>query len=417
MKNKLRYIPILTIIPILSFGISLKDVYSFTLQNDESIKTNYYDTESRKQDLDIQKARLYPNISSTLTKSNRSYLTNTEIQRTEKENYNSLEFSLSQSIYDGSIYSSIKEAKYDMKLQEILLEEKKQETALSAIDVFIDGLISKSLIETTKKELKYYETKRLQFEKMYKLNLLAKNQLDKSKLDYNDIYIKLNEYKNDLKLEKLKLHHFMNKKVDSLEEVKDIESYDVNYEFDKLLLDNLKLKGGKVGINLVKQRVETSKTGHYPVLALRANYTKYDSNNYIDDYETDKRILFELKIPLYEGGGTNAKIEQNRLSYEASKMDFIDKIEQTKNEYEELMLLKEIQVEKIEIYSSAIKDTEIYYNSILKSFEKNLKNRVDLAEVEFMFAEKKHKIIEAKYEKLRINLRLKFLAGNLNLAL
>jgi len=412
MKNRLIY-SCLVFFPLVSFGTSLQDVYNSTLQNDESIKTSYYDFESKKKDVDIAKARYLPNFTSTIAKTNRTYTTNTAIESEEKEDYYSYELSVSQPIIDYSIYSSIKEAQVSNKFGDLLFKDDKQKIVLDAINIFIDGLISKSLINSTEKEFKYYEVRRLQFEEMYRLNLIAKSQLDKSKLEYNEILIKLNSYKNNFKLQALKLSHYMNEDITPLEDVINFEQFETNYDFDKLVSENYQLQASKVAIDLTKQRLETAKSGHYPVLDLVANYTKYESDNFINDYTNERSIGIQLKIPLYQGGSVRDKIEKNKLIYQSSKFDLLDKTEKLKNEYEELTLSKEIQIDKIKTYELAIKDTEIYYNSVLLSYEKNLKNRVDLSEAEYQLIKKRHEINEAKYEKLRIDLRLKFLIGKL----
>lgn len=402
---------IFLIFPIFLFGINIEEVYFKTLDNDEYLKTKYFDLQAKNKDLDLSKSRLYPSIDATVGKTKRKFTNNSTSKAVEREDYYSYNIKLSQTVYDHSIYSSIEEENINNRLRELIFEEEKQKRALEAINIFVDSLKLQNLIELTKQELKFYEIKKFQFEKMYKLNLVTKNNLDKSKLDYNEKLILLNENKNDLKLMKLKLFHFTNEKIDVLKDIEDFEKYNLDKEFSKILIDTKQYRIAKLGTKLFNQKIETVKSKHYPTLNLRANYTKYDSDDFVNDYLDDRRIVIEFNLPIYQGGNTSTKVEKSKLEYQSSKSELTNIVKELKNEYEEVLLLKEIEKEKLIVLENAIKDTKSYYNSIVKSFDKNLKSLIDLEEAKYELYKMKYKISEAKYEILRSNLKLKFLIG------
>lgn len=399
------------IFPVFLFGINIQEVYFKTLENDDYLKSKYFDFQAKNKDLDIAKSKLYPSIDATIGKTKRRFTNNSTSKSVDREDYYSYNINLSQTIYDHSIYSSIKEADINNRLIELIFEEEKQKRALDAINIFVDSLKLQNLIKLSQQELNFFEIKKFQLEKMYKLNLTTKNNFDKSKLEYNDKLISFTENKNDLKLLKLKLFNYTNEKIDVLKNVEDFEKYDLNKEFTEIVTDSSTHRIAKLGSKLFNQRIETSKSGHYPTLSLRANYTKFESSNFVNDYTDDGKILLEFKVPIYQGGSISSQVEKSRLEYQASKTELTNKVKDLKNKYEEVMLLKEIEKEKLVIFKRALKDTVVYYNSIVKSFDKNLKNIVDLEEAKYELGEMKYKINESKYEILRTNLMLKFLIG------
>jgi len=408
-KSMTKYI-LLMCIPAFVFGMSMQDTVDLTLQNDPSLRSLGFQTKAKKADLGMAQSKLYPSIDADVAYNSRKYKLN-DTKKNEEEEYNSYRLTLSQDIYNHTSYQAIKETRYDIELQNTKLEAYKRELSLEVMTAYVDAAIAKEEIKLAKQQESFYTKKLQQLQKMYTRKLVTKNDLDEAYINKNEAYINTQQLNDNYQIALFRLKQYTN---------------DYNFEIDEEIVqedmvvvnaldvaNNLEYKMAQSTAKLSKQRIDTAFSEHYPTLNVYANYTKYTSNDIINDYEDDKKVIVGVNIPLFRGWETSNKVAKNRYAYQASKEDIVAKAKELKNRYEEARFKSVILDKNIKLYTNIIVDSEKYLSDIESSFLNGLKNEVDLEEVKLKVAEKYNLLNKYKYEKIKINNEIRYLTGEL----
>lgn len=85
--------------------------------------------------------------------------------------------------------------------------------------------------------------------------------------------------------------------------------------------NNIELQVAKVTLDIAEEQIEAAKAGHYPKLTLSASY-----GDALDDGTMPRSdstsIGLNFSVPIYQGGGTQAAVNQAQAFYVASSEDF-----------------------------------------------------------------------------------------------
>jgi len=397
-------------VPAFVFGMSMQDTVDLTLQNDPSLRSLGFQTKAKKADLGMAQSKLYPSIDADVSYTSRKYKLN-DTKKNEEEEYNSYRLTLSQDIYNHTYYQAIKETRYDIQLQNTKLEAYKRELSLEVMTAYVDAAIAKEEIKLAKQKESFYTKKLQQLQKMYIRKLVTKNDLDEAKINKNEAYINTQQLSDNYEIALFKLKQYTNDYNFEIDEEIAQEDMIVVNALD--VTNNLEYKMAQSTAKLSKQRINTAFSEHYPTLNVYANYTKYMSNDIINDYEDDKKVIVGVNIPLFRGWETSNKVAKNRYAYQASKEDIVAKEKELKNRYEEARFKSVILDKNIKLYTNIIVDSEKYLSDIESSFLNGLKNEIDFEEAKLKVAEKYNLLNKYKYEKIKVNNEIRYLTGAL----
>ena len=106
---------------------------------------------------------------------------------------------------------------------------------------------------------------------------------------------------------------------------------------------SLDLIAAKIGIDLAKDAIKISRSGHYPTLDFGANYNSNDTESEINNVTTDNGALdsyslgVTLNVPIYSGGAVTTAVRkaQNRFVSASQDLAFThrDVVRTTRNAY------------------------------------------------------------------------------------
>ncbi len=89
---------------------------------------------------------------------------------------------------------------------------------------------------------------------------------------------------------------------------------------------NLDLIAQKISVDIAKENINISRSGHYPTLDLSANYSTKDSDDVLSvpnfARESDSQSIgITLTVPIYSGGATSSRVRQAQSNYVAASQD------------------------------------------------------------------------------------------------
>ncbi|MFA7083824.1 MAG: TolC family protein [Arcobacteraceae bacterium] len=425
MKNNILKLFVLFYISSITLNaevLTFSKAYELGLDNSNTIQSSNYQNESRKQRVEQVKAELYPQISASLSYSDTRHEYNRLRQYkdyyiTEKStDYN---ISLSQVIYNPEIMTRIESEKVRVKLSEVDNLIKKQELAQVVLKAYLDVLKSKNkltLIES------YVQYNRFQFdliEKKFKMNLATKMDYLQAKVDLDTSNLELNKEQGLFKVYKIKLTNIIGKtdliipnfnllqsNYALLKEMQNIVSNKEKY------ITNLEIQQAQFGIEVTKKDIDSAYSGHLPKLNFDMSYTKFDSTATTPDYENTQRAMVTLRIPLYQGGLVDAKINEAKLNYKAANADYNEVENEIKARHDELLTMFSTSIYSVGLYKETLETTQLYLDSVIMGVDNGLKSIVDVQDAKYKLNEVQYKYIENVYNMMDAYIGLLIVTNN-----
>jgi outer membrane protein len=84
--------------------------------------------------------------------------------------------------------------------------------------------------------------------------------------------------------------------------------------------NNISLQISRVAVDIAKEQIDQAKSGHYPTLSLSASYG--DQLGKIGPRVDESSVGLQFSLPIYQGGATQASVEQASKLFVATSQDF-----------------------------------------------------------------------------------------------
>ncbi|MDF1675100.1 MAG: TolC family protein [Vicingaceae bacterium] len=172
---------------------------------------------------------------------------------------------------------------------------------------------------------------------------------------------------------------------------------------------------------LLQIELQATKGGRYPTLSLSGNYSYQGLSNEFPYGAGDQANWFDvasiglnLKIPIFNGFATNAKIQQSKIANQIIQEDIALTTNQlnfavtnAKNQIENNLITLNIQKENVELAREVASSIKVNYNNGLASLNDLLSSETSLTESEnnYLMAMLNYKIAEIELIKAAGNLK------------
>ncbi len=407
MKNRFYIIVgclFFTMGTLYSQSLSLGDAYKLALKNSNMILSSQYSLDSKKEEVNQLEAGLLPQISIKASYDSRTSHFNEMLNRKndlEKERALDYSISLNQSIYDPELLSKISMQESKMKLDNLLLQKDKYILLQNVMEIYLKIFNHKNKILLLSSKLKYQEYFYKTMKKKFSMQLVSKIDLLQSKVDYDNLKIKLRKEKKLLEIVKVDLKKLI--KID------DFQLPNITYKVDlaklntlneitsytkETILSTLSVRESYLSMQYIKDEINNSEDGHLPKLSLNGKYSKTYSHDIASDYEDSGRLSLVLELPIFKGGYTSSKVKASKLKYKASQEKFKLAKENSQIKIEELINQYNSSLELISLYTSSLESAQLYLDSIKQGYEKKIKSITDLYEAEVKLNEIKSQYVE-----------------------
>lgn len=221
----------------------------------------------------------------------------------------------------GQLWSGYQQAKNNLQVAKLKLEEKKQEVKYQALEQYYNILRIKKMITVSNQQLKRIKNYLQVAETNQQVGVATKTDVLQAKVNQTQAQQGLLEVKNKLQTAKLALKNSLNLAAETKLEVDDQLSWQAveitTEQAYQTALDNriqfplLELQEKNLELNL--KRIRNKK--NYPNLNLAANYQAQDKEFTVSD--GDWNIMLNLSYNLFDGGQQKAKIKE--LTREVNK--------------------------------------------------------------------------------------------------
>lgn len=407
MKNKFSKIIISTLLIGSVANASYTtptDAYIAAIENSSKISSSKFQYESKEENLNTIYAKLYPQIDATVSYSKTDYERNHNLNYLDpsvREKSTDLGLTLSQVLYNQSLFSQIDVEETRVKLYSYTFDIEKQKLASDTLDIYMNVLNSKNKISLLKANLDYVEQNLKMVEEKFSMNLVTK-------MDYLKVNVEYQKSKINL-LQEEKTYDIALKKLKDITKLDNIEIPDINLDslsdnfIDSILkvIDdnssiekNLDILQSRKAVEMTSYDVKSAKAEHLPSLDFSASYTEYIANDETSDYENYGRAMVRLRIPIFSGGAISSKVASKELVKKATQEDLKTTLDDTGVKLDESINKLKFNLGTIKMYKDALISGQTYLDSVQLAYENGLKSIVDLYDA-------KNKLFEIKYEYIK----------------
>ncbi len=312
--------------------VSLKDVFSLALKNDPRFVGMGYERAAQEEILKQAWAEVKPNLAAegVYTETDQEIVSSDNtVYGTGSSSYPTKEYSLSfvQPLFNMASFVNIKKAKAQLAVADAELQAARQELAIRVAAAYFSVLEAGDRMAATVAEeaavKRHYELIKGRFDS----GLSTRTEFYDAKARLAEVMANRIAAASDLDNARQALEEIVGPVAGKLASLRDKipmippDPSDPKVWIKAAHKQNPELKAAGQKVESARNEVMRQKAGHYPYLALEANYTWRDTEGTLfgggSEVKTND-ILVRMTVPLYAGGSVSSRTREARYRLDAS---------------------------------------------------------------------------------------------------
>lgn len=334
--------------------------------------------------------------------------------------------SLTQSIYNHSLYQTLKQTDLNIAGETANINAARQSLILRVAEAYYNILGAQDNLKFTEAEKTAIGQQLEQTKRRFDVGLIAITDVKESQAQYDISVAQEISARNLLANYFAALRSIIGEKPRSInpliEEIalQPPDPADIGQWVDTALKNNLALKTAQFSFEAAQKQVSINRAGHYPSLDLTVQHTDDsldgDGVSFTSESRdsTDTSISLQLRVPIYSGGYTNASVKQAIALKEQARALRDKAYRQTEQQCRDSYRGVTTAIAEVKAYKQALISTQTAYEATQAGFEVGTRTAVEvLAALREQYrAERDY--ARARYQYILNLLRLKQAAGILS---
>lgn len=399
--------------------LNLSDAYALALKNESKTKSAEYRAESSEEMVAQVRSRLLPQVQYSYSTGNSDYEVNYYPKPT-KEKYTYNQFSLIQPLYHPEYWSAASQAYKKRDGAKLDYQRQTQILGLDLAKAYFTYLKTKKEESLAKTQMEQYESKYKQLDKMLSMGLTNKIDMLESKIAFDKAKAEWLTKQKQLFVTKFALEKFIGV---SLEDKTLFEPEKINTkalgankeEWLAKLSSNMDVRLAEISKEVAQKEVRVRFYDHFPKVDIRLSDTRTDSKD-PSARKYDRSAFLDVKIPIFQGGYTTARVSEAKLLLNAASEDLDNATKEAKLKFEDLWSRRQLAIEYVELYKESEKASELHLQAVEKAHTAGLKSIVDLLEARAKLYQTRKELLDATYELINNQMELLAVVGELNMA-
>ncbi|MCC2617936.1 outer membrane channel protein TolC [Aestuariibacter halophilus] len=415
----------------------LYQVYQQALAKDPTINRAKAERDAAFEGIGISRANLLPQISGSVSYSDSSresldpVVTENDDGSSTLEGFNviktdttgvGLGLQLDLSIYDHSNWINLGRAEKVAQQSDTQYAVSKQDLIVRTTTAYLNVLRALDSLEFVQAEKRAIERQLEQTKQRFEVGLTAITDVHEAQANYDNTLAQEIRAQNTVELRREELREITGKYHDGLS-VLNTERFeatrptpaDVDSWLGLAEERNLDLMAQRLGVEIAKDDIESSRAGHYPTLGLRATASRDDDEaNGVSLPKTDAHsISLTLNVPIYSGGATSARTDQARYNYVAAsenmELTYRTTVRSVRSSYNDVTAA----ISTIRALQQAVVSAESALKATEAGFDVGTRTIVDVLNSTRNLFDARRNLAGARYDFISSILALKRAAGTL----
>jgi outer membrane protein len=326
---------------------------------------------------------------------------------------------LTQALYRRDLLVQMHEADATAARAEAQYQAAQQELAVRATSLYFNVLSAGDNLDFAQAEKKAYQHLLEQAKQRFNVGLVAITDVHEAQAAFDLAVTREITAKNQLALAKEQLREITGKFPDSLQPLKDDidlpppQPTDPDKWVATALGRNYQLIAAQAAVDKARQDVELNRAGHYPQLNAVASYGYSDIGASLFGGSTtyDEQIGLQLNLPLYQGGGTVAKVRAAQYLLTQAKEAYEQQRRATDREARNDYLNVIDAINSVKALKQALVSTKSALDATQAGYEVGTRTIVDVLQSQRDVFDAQRNYAKARYDYVVSSLRLKQAAG------
>jgi outer membrane protein len=399
---------------------SLFDVYKQALQNDPATLQSKARKDAAFADIDKSRAGFLPQISLSLGASE----TYGDLERST----NDLTLSLSQTIYDRSVWVGSDRAELVASRADTTYAQAMQDLIVRTVSAYFNTLQAQDDLAFAKAEKRAIERQLEQTKQRFKVGLTAITDVHEAQAQYDTSVASEISAENAVETNLEALREITGGYSPELN-VLNTETFsasmpspsDINAWLKLAEERNLQLLASNASVDIAKYDIKNARAGHYPTVSLSARANSNDTTGPASDpgnVATADRfntygVQLSVSVPLYTGGLVSANVESAKYSFIASSEEreriHRSVIRSVRSNYNDVTAA----IARIKAFEQAVVSAQSALSATEAGFEVGTRTIVDVLNSTRNLFDARRNLSRVRYGYVTSVLNLKLAAGTL----
>tara|TARA_Y100000588_G_scaffold210270_1_gene224326 strand:+ start:149704 stop:150981 length:1278 start_codon:yes stop_codon:yes gene_type:complete len=414
-------IPLLSCISFSSQSESLQNIANIALKNDyniEVLKNNYLIELEKNNEI---KGNYLPQVGLSGSVYENFY----EKDKNNKEYSNATNanvgINLSYDLYDGAeeFYKKIQDNQTKISYNSYM--KYKQELTYNVSKIYYNILANKKILEVENENKKAVQKEYEKIKNMVEVGLRTNADLAETQADLDLSIASILSAENNLKNSLVNLflytgiENIQPDDVDYKTHKKNLEDLGYDYWMKILQENNFDIKNSKILKDISKDNIKLNQTEDDFKVKVKSTLSSNYNNRYVDEFESQADIGFQIDLPIYNGGTTNSKVEQSRIDFVNSsvKQDLLNRqlIPQLRSLINDLESIDS----QVEALKASVKSTQKSLEVVQEGYNVGIRDIVDVLDANTKYYVSLKNLSNAQYDYLFKQNELLYLTGMLNI--
>jgi len=407
--------------PVGAQPLSLTAAYESALQRNFELQSQQYSYRAKKAGVREAWGGVLPQVDATASYGTSEYTRDFDLQRsvTGRDEHTRYDVSLNQVIYSERAFEAISRAKASKQLAEEQLDTLSIKIGYTAIEAFLRARSIGAEKRIVENEQSSHEQRLEQIEQMRQRGFA-------SKADYLDARARLDETRAEL----AGLKHDYQAALKKLEAVIGISlqgrelkplGLDLWKRTPSLLKTEWKtvaaenagaIRRARKELELARATREKESGAHWPELYLSASYSNNDT--FATSLREEARVELQLRVPLYKGGSTSARVRRAKQEQYAAKYMLRDAENQVGVEVSRITEELQGSYSRIKSLETAEQSAEAALKAAEEGFRGGVRSLNDVLDSRTRLSDIRRNLVTEVYTNHILQFELYYVSGTLS---
>jgi protease secretion system outer membrane protein len=411
-----------------AFAMGLLEAYNAALQNDPIYRSAIHDNEAGRENRNLGRANLLPNLSINYSGS-KNWAETTAPDgfggfSTTRPTYISSTggLTLRQPLYSPDGIARYREGLAQGDYSDAQFSARQQELVTRLVSAYVDALFAVDYVNLAVAQRDTLIEQRQANDRMFKEGEGTKTDMleTQAKLDLSEA--QLIEAQDSRATNLQALAAIVGHDISQLDGISDnfqakpLQPSGFEEWKARALQHNPEIQAQRIAVEISQQEVNKNRAGHLPHVDFLASVTK-DKADTIDTYTTDSNVRsvgVQVTIPIYSGGSVSASIRQASATHEKAKTDLEDKTNQILLDLHKQHSATLSSLPKIDALVKSVNSAKLLVAATRQSIKGGIRVNLDLLNAEQQLYTAQRDLAQARYGYLVADLKLRSDAGVLS---
>ena len=340
---------------------------------------------------------------------------------------------LRQSVFSWANWVALKRADKQVAQAEADFRAAEQGLIARVADAYFNVLAAQDTVEALESALDAISRQLEQAEKRFEVGLIAITDVQEAKAARDSAAAAVIASKRQLATTEELLREITGEKYDALAKPGDSlplrtpDPNDAEQWVQRAMEQNLALASSRLAADIARDNVRAAFGGHLPTLDLVASTSNVDQQSPVtfnsgnvgqrSSDTDDTSIALQLSVPIYSGGGTQARVRQSEYQWQAARERLTRVSRQTERQARDAYLGVISEISRVNALRQALESSQTALKATEAGYEVGTRTAVDVLESRRNLVQAQTNYSRSRYDYILNVLRLRLAEGTLDAAL